>query len=843
MENKIVSIDFGILSPKEIKKMATVEITRYDLYDRDGYPVENGVMDPRLGVIDPGMRCKVCGGGVGTCLGHFGYIELARPVIHVRYVDTIYKLLRATCESCGRVLETKEELKENMDPLNNLYHAKKKKCPYCGAKQRKIRLNKPYTFTIDGEKLTPLEIREWLEKIPDEDLKALGINGGRPEWLIITLLPVPPVTVRPSITLETGERSEDDLTHKIVDIVRINQRLRDNIMIGAPDFIIDDLWELLQYHVSTYFDNNISGIPQARHRSGRALRTLAQRLKGKEGRFRNNLSGKRVNFSSRTVISPDPKISIDEVGVPEVVAKELTVPVKVNERNISFLRSIIRKGPNELEGANYVIRPDKRKKKITEENKNEIAEEIEPGYTVERHIRDGDIAIFNRQPSLHRMSMMAHRIRITPWKTFTLNTSVCAPYNADFDGDEMNLHIPQTEEAQTEAEELMLVEKNIRSPRFGGPLIGCIQDQISGSYILTKKGTVIKKEDAVQLLQNVGIEKEITKDFITGKELFSYLLPDDLNVEFKSNACIACDKCDKEKCPYDLYVKIENGKLKTGIIDAKAIGREKGIITSVIEKKYGPEKAREFLDRVSKIGVDFLTRYGFTIGLSDVDIPKNAKRKIEKNVKNAEVECNELIKNYEKGKIEQFPGQTLKESLETHILRTLRKVVDEASNIISDTAKENCAVIMARSGARGSMLNLTQLAGCIGQQTIQGKRIQRGYKQRTLPHFKKGELSPRAHGFVPSSFKDGLNPFEFFFDAMNGREGLMDKSLRTRKSGYMERRLVNALQDLRVEYDGTVRDDSGIVVQFTPGEDGIDPAKSEWGTIDVERIVREEVGK
>ncbi|MCD6367862.1 MAG: DNA-directed RNA polymerase subunit A' [Candidatus Aenigmarchaeota archaeon] len=843
MENKITEIDFGILSPAEIKKMATVEITRYDLYDRDGYPIENGVMDSRLGVIDPGMRCRVCGGGVGTCFGHFGYMELARPVIHVRFVDTIYKLLRSTCEKCGRVLVDKEELKDIMNPLYDLYLAKKKKCPHCGAKQRKIKLNKPYTFTADGKKLTPLEIREWLEKIPDEDLKMLGLNGGRPEWLIITLLPIPPVTVRPSITLETGERSEDDLTHKLVDIVKINQRLRDNIMIGAPDFIIDDLWELLQYHVSTYFDNNISGIPQSRHRSGRALRTLAQRLKGKEGRFRSNLSGKRVNFSSRTVISPDPKISINEVGVPEVVAKELTVPVKVTERNLSFIKSLIRNGPNELEGANYIIRPDGRKKKITEENKDEILEEVEPGYTVERHLMNGDISVFNRQPSLHRVSMMSHKVRITPWKTFTLNPCVCAPYNADFDGDEMNLHIPQTEEAQTEAEELMLVERNIRSPRFGGPLVGCIQDQISGNYLLTKKETVLSREDAVQLLQNIGIEKKIEKDYITGKELFSYLLPDDLNVEFKSNACINCEKCDKEKCKYDLYVKIENGKLKTGVIDAKAIGREKGILIDVIEKKYGPEKAREFLDNVSRLGVDFISRHGFTIGLSDVDVPKSAKRKIEKSIEAAEKEAMELIKKFRKGDIEQFPGQTLKESLETHIMRTLRKVVEDASEAISESLGENGAVIMARSGARGSLLNLTQLAGCIGQQTIQGKRIQRGYKQRTLPHFRKGELSPRAHGFVPSSFKDGLSPFEFFFDAMNGREGLMDKSLRTRKSGYMERRLVNALQDLRVEYDGTVRDDSGMIIQFVSGEDGIDPAKSEWGSINVERIVKEEISK
>ena len=841
MIEKIKSIEFGLLSPKAIKKIATVEVDRYDLYDRDGYPVEGGIMDPRLGVVDPGMRCQICGGGVGTCLGHFGHIELARPVIHVRYVKTIYSLLRATCEECGRILETTADVKAKESTLYDLYLAKKKKCPHCGAKQGAIRLNKPYNFTIDKKPLTPLQIREWLEKITQKDLELLDINGGRPEWLIITLLPVPPVTVRPSITLETGERSEDDLTHKLVDIIRINQRLRDNITIGAPDFIIDDLWELLQYHVSTFFDNNLSGVPQARHRSGRALRTLSQRLKGKEGRFRNNLSGKRVNFSSRTVISPDPNISINEVGIPEVVAKELTIPIKVCDRNISSLRAMIRRGSAAIDGANYIIRPDNRKKKITEENANEIAEEIEKGYTVERHLKDGDIVIFNRQPSLHRMSVMAHRVKITPWRTFTLNLCVCAPYNADFDGDEMNLHVPQTVEARTEAELLMLVENNIRSPRFGGPIIGCIQDHISGNYMLTKKETKISKEKTIQYLINMGIEKRVKND-ITGKELFSYILPKNLNIEFKSNACTGCDKCKKEKCPWDLYVSIRNGKLKTGVIDSKAIGRDKGLIIDSIESHYGSGETRIFLNNVSKLGINFLMNNGFTIGISDQDITKEAKTNIQEIVKKVERECINLIEKYENKELEQLPGQTIKESLETYIMKTLRKVVDEASNIISETLPENCAVVMAKSGARGSMLNLTQLAGCIGQQTLQGERIHRGYKNRTLPHFKKGELSPQSRGFIPASFKDGLTPFEFFFNAMNGREGLMDKSLRTRKSGYMERRLVNALQELKVEYDGTVRDDWGRIVQFHAAEDCLDPSKSEWGTIKIKDIIESEMG-
>ncbi len=224
--------------------------------------------------------------------------------------------------------------------------------------------------------------------------------------MILTVLPVPPVTVRPSITLESGQRSEDDLTHKLVDIIRINQRFQENREAGAPQLIIEDLWELLQYHVTTFFDNSVSGIPPARHRSGRPLKTLSQRLKGKEGRFRGSLSGKRVNFSARTVISPDPNLSINEVGVPMPIARTLTIPAVVTPRNIEQLKVYVRNGEDVHPGANYVFRSDGRRIKVTNMNKDDLAEKLEFGWTVERQLKDGDTVLFNRQPSLHKMSIM-----------------------------------------------------------------------------------------------------------------------------------------------------------------------------------------------------------------------------------------------------------------------------------------------------------------------------------------------------------------------------------------------------------------------------------------------------
>ncbi len=818
---KVESIDFNVLSPKIISKMAAVRIARSELYDPDGYPIDGGVMDPRLGVIDPGLRCRTCGGSVGDCNGHFGYLEMARPVIHVLYVKFIYRLLKVTCRACGKLLTESRE----KTAIKALYKKALKKCPHCGQEQGEIKFEKPYTFWEDKNPLNPATIRERFERIPDEDLELVRVRI-RPEWLIITLLPISPVTVRPSITLETGERSEDDLTHKLVDIVRINQRLKENIEIGAPDFIIEDLWELLQYHVSTLFDNELTGVPHARHRSGRALKTLVQRLKTKEGRFRSNLAGKRVDFCARTVISPDTNINIDEVGVPITIAKELTMPIRVNAKNKEFLKSVVMNGPNVWPGANYVIRPDKRKKKITDETKQEICNEIDIGWIVERQIHNGDVVLFNRQPSLHRMSLMAHKVRVMPYRTFRINLCVCAPYNADFDGDEMNLHVPQTEEAQAEAALLMSVQNQIRSPRFGGPIIGPRNDHISGLFLLTKKETILTREEAAQLLAEASIDMKLPDGIkFSGKDIFSLLLPNDLNVEFKSKSGV------------EGLVVIKKGKLVQGVIDKSSVGSEEGKIIDKIEKFYPPDQVREFIDRCARLGIAMLDARGFSIGISDYDLDEEARSNINRSINKSKRDVDDMITNFDKHKLEALPDRSPEASLEVYIMQRLARTVNECGDLVRAHVKENDNIIMAISGARGSMVNVTQTTACIGQETILGQRIHRGYLNRTLPHFKKGDLSTESHGFVASSFKTGLTPFEFFWDSLNGREGLMDKSLRTRHSGYMERRLVNALQDLKVHYDMTVRDLTNAIVQFCPGEDSIDPAKSDWGKMDITKFI------
>ena len=918
-------IDFGLMDPETYRDISATKVITADTYDDDGYPIDMGLMDPRLGVIDPGLECRTCGQHSGSCPGHFGHIELAAPVIHVGFTTLIRRLLRATCRECGRLTLTEMEMEEFRDELDRaedlgkdpdtvlkaaVRQARKAgSCPHCGEPQADIKHEKPTTYyevqnVLSGEyseiiaeamqpdeddendegmspqalsdetgipldrinqilggefrprddgrralekaldvdlteedmnKLMPSDIRDWFEQIPDSDIEVLGIDaeGSRPEWMIMTVLPVPPVTARPSITLDNGQRSEDDLTHKLVDIIRINQRFMENREAGAPQLIIEDLWELLQYHVTTFVDNEISGTPPARHRSGRPLKTLSQRLKGKEGRFRGSLSGKRVNFSARTVISPDPTLSLNEVGVPDRVASEMTITINVTDRTLEEAKQYVANGPETHPGANYVKRPDGRRLKVTEKNCEELATKIEAGWEVNRHLIDGDIVIFNRQPSLHRMSIMAHEVVVMPYKTFRLNTTVCPPYNADFDGDEMNMHALQTEESRAEARVLMRVQEQILSPRFGENIIGAIQDHISGTYLLTHDNPQFTETQALDLLRATQVDElpepdgeDETGPYWTGRTVFSLLLPDGLDLEFDSSAGDT--------------VIIEDGQHLQGTIDEDAVGAFGGEIVDTIVKQYSETRARVFINEVAALAMRAIMHFGFSIGIDDESIPPVADEQVDEAIDNAYGRIDELIETYRAGDLESLPGRTVDETLEMKIMQTLGKARDSAGEIAEDHfADDNPAVVMARSGARGSMLNLTQMAGCVGQQAVRGERINRGYEDRTLAHYEPDDLSAEAHGFVENSYRGGLTPREFFFHAMGGREGLVDTAVRTSKSGYLQRRLINALSELEVQYDGTVRDTSDRVVQFEFGEDGTSPVKvssDEDFAVDVEGI-------
>jgi len=810
IKKRIEGLYFSLLNPEQIKKIATARIVTPELYDIDGYPVDGGLMDLRLGAIDPGVRCRTCGGRLKECLGHPGMIELSRPVIHIKYIPIIEMCLRCFCQHCGKFLLSEEKANDYPILKERIKKAKDaKKCPHCGNLQEKVKLDKPLTFKKGKKRIFPDEIRDILVGIPNEDLKYVGINPEvlRPEWGVLTVLLVPPVTVRPSITLETGERSEDDLTHKLGDIIRADQRLRENLNAGAPEVIIDDLWDLLQYHITTFYDNSMAGVPPARHRSGHPLKTITERIKGKEGRIRHNLAGKRVNFSSRTVISPDPNLKINQIGIPKEIATTLTVNESVTTLNIEYLKKLIKS--EGYPGANYVIRPDGKRKKIISELKDEIIAELAPGYIVERHLRDGDIVLFNRHPSLHKASLMAHFVKILPYKTFRLHPAVAFPYNADFDGDEMNIHVPQTEEARAEAQILLDVNQNLMSPKNNTNLIGCIADATTGNYLLNLAN--LNKSDTAQLLYEAGISSNLSKKSFEGGEIFSETLPE---IDFKF----------KTKSSEETF-NIEKGVLKSGVVDDKLFGVENGALIAELDKTSGREKTLDTIHKVFALGTKYLSKRGFTISINDLKVNKKVEETTTKIVNEAEEKTNKIIDSYYEGTLEIIPGKTKEESREIKIIQILNEVRTKIGQIVKqEFPRDNPINTMILSGSGGNILNITQMACCVGQQSLWGKRIGIGYTNRTLSFFKENDLSPKAKGFIMSPFMKGLKPYEFFFGAITGRDSLMDTALRTPKSGYLYRRLANALQDLKVNYDKTVRDGSDNVIQFMYGDDGMEVA-------------------
>jgi len=861
----IQGIKFSVWSPNEIRKYSVAEITAHETYDEDGMAVQGGLMDGRLGTLEPGQKCLTCGNTSARCPGHFGHIELAEPVLHIAFIDSIHKLLLATCRSCSRIRISDEDLQKFLEiksrkaaytvisqkriPDEILDKAKKaKECAHCGKLQYELIFTKPTIFiekTELGEsRLLPITIRERFSQITDGDLDLLGYDHttARPEWFILQALPVPPVTVRPSIILETGIRSEDDLTHKMVDIIRVNQRLKESKEAGTPPLIVQDLVDLLQYHTTTYFDNEVSGIPQAHHRSGRPLKTLTQRLKGKEGRFRGSLSGKRVDFSSRTVISPDPNLDLAEVGVPESIAKKLTIPEIVTDWNIEKLKKLVINGPDKFPGVNYILRPDGVKIRLDfVEDRSIIADSLEAGYLVERHLLDGDIVLFNRQPSLHQMSIMGHHVRVLPGKTFRLHPSVCPPYNADFDGDEMNLHVPQSEESRAEALLLMRVQEQLISPRFGGPIIGALRDFITGAYLLTKDDTILSTQEFYNYAMLGDYQGELPKpkiknkdgSFFTGKQLFSIFLPSDFNFVMTSKWSKGTKKVEKD-------IVIKNGELVSGVIDKASIGAEEPeSVLHRIAKDYGNEHAKKFLNSILIIIKQFITDYGFSYGYSDLELSEKDREAILNDINETYNKVYDLTNQLNKKTLSPMRGMTREETAEALITYELAKARDRAGiTANSNLSDDNAGKIMATTGARGSALNVGQMAGALGQQSRRGKRLHTGFSNRTLSHFKEYDDNPDSHGFVKSNFRDGLSTLEFFFHAMGGREGLVDTAVRTQQSGYMQRRLINALEHIRLEYDGTVRDPHGHIMQFLYGEDGIDVAKSDHGeAFNVNRLV------
>ncbi|KAF8584960.1 beta and beta-prime subunits of DNA dependent RNA-polymerase [Ramaria rubella] len=674
-----------------------------------------------------------------------------------------------------------------------------------------------------------------LKKIPTSDILLLGLNEefARPDWMILTVLPVPPPAVRPSIAVDGGTvRSEDDLTFKLTDILKASANVRRCEQEGAPAHVTTEFEQLLQFHVATYMDNDIAGIPQALQKSGRPLKAIRARLKGKEGRLRGNLMGKRVDFSARTVITGDPNLALDEVGVPKSIAMTLTYPERVTPYNIAYLQELVRNGPQEYPGARYVVR-DSGERIDLRHNKRADAF-LNYGWIVERHLKDGDFVLFNRQPSLHKMSMMSHRVKLMPYSTFRLNLSVTPPYNADFDGDEMNMHVPQSEETRAELSQIAWVPRQIISPQANKPVMGIVQDTLCGIRKFTLRDTFLDWNQVQNILLwvpewdgTVPIPAIVKpKPLWTGKQLLSMCIPRGINISRNPD--------DRTTNPVlDDGMLIENGDIIYGIVEKKTVGASQGGLIHVVFREKGPEACVGLFTGLQMVVNFWLFHNGFSIGIGDTIADKSTMIIINQRITEAKTKVHDILEEAYQDRLRPSPGMTIRESFESKVNRELNVARDETGQEVQKSLKDdNNVKQMVVAGSKGSFINISQMAVCVGQQSVEGKRIPFGFRHRTLPHFTKDDYSPEARGFVENSYLRGLTPQEYFFHAMAGREGLIDTAVKTAETGYIQRRLVKALEDVMVCYDGTVRNSLGDLLQFTYGEDGMDGAFIERQSVD-----------
>ncbi|EGV93894.1 DNA-directed RNA polymerase II subunit RPB1 [Cricetulus griseus] len=538
----IKRVQFGVLSPDELKRMSVTEGgIKYPETTEGGRPKLGGLMDPRQGVIERTGRCQTCAGNMTECPGHFGHIELAKPVFHVGFLVKTMKVLRCVCFFCSKLLvdsnnpKIKDILaKSKGQPKKRLTHVydlckgkniceggeemdnkfgveqpegdedltKEKGHGGCGRYQPRIRRSGLELYAEwkhvneDSQEkkilLSPERVHEIFKRISDEECFVLGMEPryARPEWMIVTVLPVPPLSVRPAVVMQGSARNQDDLTHKLADIVKINNQLRRNEQNGAAAHVIAEDVKLLQFHVATMVDNELPGLPRAMQKSGRPLKSLKQRLKGKEGRVRGNLMGKRVDFSARTVITPDPNLSIDQVGVPRSIAANMTFAEIVTPFNID---------------------------------------------------------------------------------------SVTTPYNADFDGDEMNLHLPQSLETRAEIQELAMVPRMIVTPQSNRPVMGIVQDTLTAVRKFTKRDVFLERGEVMNLLMFLSTwDGKVPQPAIlkprplwTGKQIFSLIIPGHIN-------CIRTHSTHPDDEDSGPYKHISPGDTKVLGIEAvrKALERE-----------------------------------------------------------------------------------------------------------------------------------------------------------------------------------------------------------------------------------------------------------------------------
>ena len=907
---RVQKVQFGLLSPERILKQSVCEVTKSyrshdDVMSNNKY---NTLHDPRMGTNDRNILNPISKLSVKYDPGHFGHIVLPKPVVPSHFLPFVIKSLNLVCFRCSALRVNKNdkavmaEIERRKGKARSMYiedevASKVSVCTVCGAVQPlKVSVIKNMVSGI-GAKFPSLKdkvvlnaenVLKIFKLISDEDCDLMGYDHiySRPDWMVWTIFPVPPLSMRPSVKDETtGKSDDDDLTIKLNDIIKSCEELRrlmgnDKKDIGEKGDItarINEWWNCLTYHISTYIDNDeragntlSGGIPTSKSRSGRHLKTIRARMKSKAGHVRQNIMGKRVDHSARTVITGDPNLSINELGVPVEIAENLAYPEITSKYNIGYLNMLLQKGKvkwivkNKL-GEKSSLKARTISVEFLKSINNEANVSIEVGDIVWRNLQDNDIVFFNRQPTLHKMGMMAHKAVILEGKSFRLNGSCTSPYAADFDGDEMNMHVPISEACKYELEHITIVSSQIVSPQASKPVIGLIQDSLLAWYLISKNNKTIPMNVFMDI-KGLWLDSYISATQKGSKDLGTYdfitpVLPQ-MTLTTKSESSTSTTReqylaelkrlhrvfgISKSTEEYEAYqdqdlkeevrelhaknsIKIENGTYIQGIFDKKTLGKSAngGLIHSSW-RDCGHLRTKDYIDLMNKVATNWLLYEGFSVGLKDMRIyDQESIENINSLIQEGFTKSEELIEKLYAGEIVTLTEGTPRNQFEADISKTLRGIrmkVEKITDKFIDI--DNRMNSMITSGSKGSKANSVSVISMLGQQSVDGLRIQDTMDHRPLPFYSRDTVLPSARGFIKNSYYSGLDPVEYLYHAMEGRLGVISTSIKTATTGYIQRKLVKVMEDLKVFYDGTVRNAHNIVIQPLYGNDGFDASKIE----------------
>lgn len=797
-------------------------------------------------------RCSTCHSGYDDCPGHFGYITLTTPMFNPIYFKPMLKILSLLCLNCAHVNHN------GLDSAGKFkYKHKDRSCTKCNAaiptikpynnthaveikytdkqKTSTDKQNNPYPAPFSELKILPAdEILLFLKKIEHEstftiDGKDVFLRDLSQEYrqryvgvsknvvdMIYTVLPVIPTPCRPIIFNSTNRWESEKITVNYKEVIKSNNKLKRIKRKNTTPYHVKRI------DLQITIDNLITGSSPSNYLTADSAdkryeipKSISERIKGKQGRFRHNLMGKRVDFAARSVATGDANIAVDQIGIPISIARNLTFPEKVTSFNIDYLKNAIKKNR-----ANYIIKKTGEKYDLDGRDGSGPVYQLCIGDTVERHMKNGDMVVINRQPTLHKGSMFALRARILPGSTLRTNLSVTTPLNLDFDGDEVNIHFPQNYESIAELQEIMSIDKILINPQDESPMIGLVQDSLLGAYKLTQKSTFFEKDEIMDLVMHLTDSYEIPTPAIlvpdkyiagrynpiwTGCQVFSMTIPDTLTTEISPSSEL-----------------IRHGYICIGPLSKKTLGRGyNSIFRCLVQRK---NNVVRIINELQQIITQYLTNTGFSVGIADCFVEQFKKKEYLDQV---DIEFPPMsLAPFTTGSLlyrarkERWDKSTFEYVSESKLTQVRDKIGNE---ILSNVDANNSFMIMANAGSKGSKLNITQISGILGQQSIDGKRVPDLFKNRTLPHFHRGDMGAKPKGFIKHSFLEGLKPHEFFMHAISGRVGLLATATETSRSGYISKRIMKSCESIEASYDGTVRDSSNRIIQFKYGNDGTNP--------------------